>query len=116
MELDISILIQNFTGDKDTVFCGVFDGHGPAGHKIARHVRDNLPSKLSSAIKLLKRNHEDYSNSSKSSQTPFFRALEANLVKAYEELDDELGLASAMDSYCSGATAVSIIKKVPLDP
>ncbi|KAH9673200.1 putative protein phosphatase 2C 65 [Citrus sinensis] len=108
---DAMTVWENFTGDKDTVFCGVFDGHGPAGHKIARHVRDNLPSKLSTAIKLLKRNHEDYSNGSKSSQNPFFRALEASLVKAYEELDDELGLASAVDSYSSGATAVNIIKK-----
>jgi len=30
----------------DTVFCGVFDGHGPFGHLVARRVRDSLPSKL----------------------------------------------------------------------
>lgn len=31
---------------EDTVFCGVFDGHGPFGHLVARRVRDSLPSKL----------------------------------------------------------------------
>ncbi len=28
------------------MFCGVFDGHGPFGHLVARRVRDSLPSKL----------------------------------------------------------------------
>lgn len=31
---------------EDTVFCGVFDGHGPFGHLVAKRVRDSLPSKL----------------------------------------------------------------------
>lgn len=37
---------QNFGLMEDTVFCGVFDGHGPFGHLVARRVRDSLPSKL----------------------------------------------------------------------
>ncbi len=32
--------------NNDTVFCGVFDGHGPFGHLAAQRVRDSLPSKL----------------------------------------------------------------------
>lgn len=28
------------------IFCGVFDGHGPMGHKISRHICDNLPSRV----------------------------------------------------------------------
>jgi serine/threonine protein phosphatase PrpC len=31
---------------EDTVYCGVYDGHGPFGHLVARRVRDSLPSKL----------------------------------------------------------------------
>jgi serine/threonine protein phosphatase PrpC len=38
------------------LFCGVFDGHGPAGHKVARHVRDTLPSNLSAALKFSRTN------------------------------------------------------------
>lgn len=30
----------------DTIFCGVFDGHGPFGHMVAKKVRDALPLKL----------------------------------------------------------------------
>lgn len=29
------------------VFCGVFDGHCPYGHMVAKKVRDHLPLKLS---------------------------------------------------------------------
>ena len=38
--------MQNFASMGDTVFCGVFDGHGPFGHLVARRVRDSVPSKL----------------------------------------------------------------------
>jgi hypothetical protein len=38
--------MQGFATMEDTVFCGVFDGHGPYGHLVARRVRDSLPSKL----------------------------------------------------------------------
>lgn len=38
--------MQGFASMEDTVFCGVFDGHGPFGHLVARRVRDSLPSKL----------------------------------------------------------------------
>ena len=43
---------QDFTGKKDMIFCGVFDGHDPLGHRLSQCIRDNLPSKLSAPIKL----------------------------------------------------------------
>lgn len=43
---------QNFCSRDDTVFCGVFDGHGPFGHMVAKKVRDTLPFTLSTQLKL----------------------------------------------------------------
>ncbi|KAL0382566.1 UNVERIFIED_CONTAM: putative protein phosphatase 2C 33 [Sesamum calycinum] len=43
---DAMIVWENFGSRKDTVFCGVFDGHGPYGHMVAKRVRDSLPLKL----------------------------------------------------------------------
>ncbi|RZC19101.1 putative protein phosphatase 2C 65 isoform A [Glycine soja] len=43
---------QDFTRKKDMIFCGVFDGHDPLGHRLSQCIRDNLPSKLSAPIKL----------------------------------------------------------------
>ncbi|KAJ6738362.1 PROTEIN PHOSPHATASE 2C 6-RELATED [Salix koriyanagi] len=42
---DAMLLWENFssTTTSDTVFCGVFDGHGPYGHLVAKKVRDSLP-------------------------------------------------------------------------
>lgn len=108
----------------------MFDGHGPSGHIIARYVRDNLPSKLSSAIKQSlisdSRNNEDCDvaasgqsshdkenpNNTKTSHNPYFHCWESSLVKAYKEMDEELSLDPASDSYCSGTTAVNVIKQV----
>ncbi|KAL8147027.1 putative protein phosphatase 2C 66 isoform X1 [Apium graveolens] len=44
---DAMIVWENFSSRGETVFCGVFDGHGPYGHMVARKVRDNLPNLLS---------------------------------------------------------------------
>ncbi|KAG0475531.1 hypothetical protein HPP92_015217 [Vanilla planifolia] len=36
---DAMIVWEDFTSITDTIFCGVFDGHGPLGHMVARKVR-----------------------------------------------------------------------------
>ncbi|XP_024368356.1 probable protein phosphatase 2C 33 isoform X3 [Physcomitrium patens] len=43
---DAMLVWEKFASMNDTVFCGVFDGHGPFGHLVARRIRDSLPSKL----------------------------------------------------------------------
>lgn len=50
--MEITSKLQNFCSRNDTVFCGVFDGHGPFGHMVAKKVRDTLPSTLSTQLKL----------------------------------------------------------------
>ncbi|CAN7065738.1 unnamed protein product [Brassica oleracea var. botrytis] len=49
---DAMLVFENFCSRNDTVFCGVFDGHGPFGHMVAKKVRDTLPSTLSTQLKL----------------------------------------------------------------
>ena len=41
--------LQDFMSE-DAIFCGIFDGHGPHGHLVARKVRDVLPIKLLSFL------------------------------------------------------------------
>ncbi|KAK3227418.1 hypothetical protein Dsin_007280 [Dipteronia sinensis] len=126
---DAMTVWERFTGERDTIFCGVFDGHGPSGHKISRYVRDNLPLKLSSSIKQLQthngvatrvgkkdrkqtsscteKGHDDHGND----KNHFFRSLQASIVQSFKEVDEELSVDSAMDGYCSGTTSVNVIKK-----
>ncbi|CAN8233619.1 unnamed protein product [Cochlearia groenlandica] len=49
---DAMLVFENFCSRDDTVFCGVFDGHGPFGHMVAKKVRDTLPFTLSTQLKL----------------------------------------------------------------
>lgn len=123
------------SGEKEMFFCGVFDGHGPQGHRVAHHVRDNLPSKLSAALKLSQRHQRKYSkvdvtdtdddssgncNSrdikdrlrNRYSQNISLASWEGSFVKSFKETDDELCLDSSIDSFCSGTTAVTIVKQV----
>ncbi|VVB11563.1 unnamed protein product [Arabis nemorensis] len=49
---DAMLVFENFCSRDDTVFCGVFDGHGPFGHMVAKKVRDTLPFTLSTQLKM----------------------------------------------------------------
>ncbi|PKI66904.1 hypothetical protein CRG98_012667 [Punica granatum] len=125
---------------KDTVFCGVFDGHGPNGHLVAKRVRDSLPVKLSSHWKV-NVNGEDVlreiSTKSTVSQscdgTPLlsvseesrtsvelednekhpeiFQSLKESFLKAFRVMDRELRMHPNIDCYCSGTTAVTLVKQ-----
>ncbi|KAF4379018.1 hypothetical protein F8388_022105 [Cannabis sativa] len=136
---DAMTIWENFTGEKDMVLCGVFDGHGPYGHKVARHVRDNLPTKLSKAIEQSKVNStkyddvdirdlsnnnsnnttrdddnidsKDVENDNNSNVVLPLSSWEACLIKSFKEMDEDLGLDSSIDSFCSGSTAVTVVKQ-----
>ncbi|PKU65204.1 probable protein phosphatase 2C 73 [Dendrobium catenatum] len=128
---DAMVLWEDFGGEKGSVFCGVFDGHGPFGHKVAGHVRDNLPSKLSSQLKALG-SHVDHQGSSdlsfcndksiefndttesyetkKDENGKWFPSWKRTFTNAFEELDNELSMNTSIDCICSGTTAVSVVK------
>ncbi|PON94359.1 Protein phosphatase [Trema orientale] len=145
---DAMTIWENFSGEKDMVLCGVFDGHGPYGHKVARHVRDNLPTKLSKAIEHSKLNSckygdvdiidrdlstddhddendgdgnssssDDYNKDSHNSDDNNSHVVlplsswEACLIKSFKEMDEDLSLDSSIDSFCSGSTAVTVVKQ-----
>jgi serine/threonine protein phosphatase PrpC len=126
--------VQNINGRADTVFCGVFDGHGPHGHIVARKVRDTLPSKLRDLL------YDDYGESpisnsdgsileetlspnadaedksplsrQKQEHREFFCSMKDSFRKAFRVTDKELKLHRNIDSICSGSTAVTLIKQV----
>ncbi|KAM7273799.1 hypothetical protein ACFE04_028463 [Oxalis oulophora] len=138
---DAMLVWENFGSRTDTVFCGVFDGHGPYGHMVARKVRDHLPIKLSShwetsvineevlkEITLNKpgsmNNNEDSSffsadeesraliqDDETEKQPAIFQLLKESFLKAFRVMDRELKIHSSIDCFCSGTTAVTLIKQ-----
>ncbi|KAI3899380.1 hypothetical protein MKW92_033680 [Papaver armeniacum] len=122
---DAMLVWEDFDSE-DAIFCGIFDGHGPHGHLVSRKVRDTLPSKLLSFL------HSQESKGNRSSINCFNRKSkldEGNSVgvistedqlsskwkeaflKSYKSMDKELRSHPSLDCFCSGSTAVTIVKQ-----
>ncbi|XVF56406.1 hypothetical protein PTKIN_Ptkin06aG0118100 [Pterospermum kingtungense] len=139
---DAMIVWENFGSRTDTVFCGVFDGHGPYGHMVAKRVRDHLPLKLSAhwevnistedVVKEISLNTAGSMNSedtafmsadeeSKASEDleeaekhpEIFQTLKESFLKAFKVMDRELRMHANIDCFCSGTTAVTLVKQGP---
>lgn len=133
---DAMVVWENFGSRTDTVFCGVFDGHGPFGHMVAKRVRDSLPLKLSAhwdanvkgSSDVLRELTLNSTTSFHSEETPdedsrTFQDLEINknseklqalkdlFLKAFKVMDRELRMHANIDCFCSGTTAVTLIKQ-----
>ncbi|XP_052185770.1 probable protein phosphatase 2C 33 isoform X2 [Diospyros lotus] len=130
----------NFGSRTDTVFCGVFDGHGPYGHMVAKRVRESLPMKLSAYWEVKIKNDEvvrelslntngsaisegtsivladeeskpliDSEETEK--QTEIFLTLKESFLKAFNVMDKELKIYTNIECFCSGTTAVTLVKQ-----
>ncbi|XP_060182964.1 probable protein phosphatase 2C 33, partial [Lycium barbarum] len=131
---DAMLVWENFGSRTDTVFCGVFDGHGPHGHMVAKRVRDSLPSKLSAhwevnpkseeVLKEITLNAEGASLLSAADESrvsidveetekhpDVLQILKESFLKAYKVMDRELRSYTNIDCYCSGTTAVTLVKQ-----
>ncbi|GMJ13046.1 2C-type protein phosphatase 52 [Hibiscus trionum] len=123
---DAMIVWEDFMPE-DVTFCGVFDGHGPQGHLVAHKVRDALPLKLLSSMHSNQsRQHESggscFKGSSKKSagrdsDKDGFAEDGSNFLwreafmKAYKAMDKELRSHPNLDCFCSGSTAVTVVKQ-----
>ncbi|KAE8711639.1 Cation/hydrogen exchanger 15-like protein [Hibiscus syriacus] len=103
---DAMTVWENFTGEKNMFFCGVFDGHGPSGHKVARHVSEALPLKLST----VHRPQPRHGAKKESDNDESHKQWEADFMRSFQELDQDLSIDDSLDSYCSGTTAVTLVK------
>ncbi|KAL0403375.1 UNVERIFIED_CONTAM: putative protein phosphatase 2C 33 [Sesamum radiatum] len=136
---DAMIVWESFGSRKDTVFCGVFDGHGPYGHMVAKRVRDSLPLKLNAHWEANNKSDEilrevslnttgslctdtsflsadeearasiDVGETGK--DTDVFQTLKESFLKAFKVMDRELRMYANIDCFCSGTTAVTMVKQ-----
>ncbi|KAH7278348.1 hypothetical protein KP509_38G037200 [Ceratopteris richardii] len=118
---DALLFIEDFASQAGTVFCGVFDGHGPNGHIIARHVVHALPKKLAAcwqsryrAFRPSLSGSDDSFNSTRKkfvSDGDLIGTWKVSIVEAFNLMDQELILNSLEDCFWSGTTAVTLIKQ-----
>jgi len=96
------------------MFCGVFDGHGPWGHFVAKRVRKLVPAIL------LCNWQENLAATSldldfKMEEDRHIHGLDVwkqSYVKTYAAVDQDLKQQTGFDSFLSGTTALTIIKQV----
>ncbi|TKW35370.1 hypothetical protein SEVIR_2G366800v4 [Setaria viridis] len=96
---DAMLVWDGFGGEDDVVLCGVFDGHGPHGHLVARRVRDALPLRLMSAVR-----------ASKAGLDMPAAAWRKAFARAYKAMDKDLRSHATLDCFCSGSTGVTVLK------
>ncbi|KAI7753974.1 hypothetical protein M8C21_023120 [Ambrosia artemisiifolia] len=116
---DAMIVWENFGSRTDTIFCGVFDGHGPFGHMVAKRVRDSLPLKLKEVNARGSNDDLPVNEASDSAHLDLeinknpekFQELEDLFLKAFKIVDRELRMHPNIDCFCSGSTAVTLLKQ-----
>ncbi|XP_040942982.1 probable protein phosphatase 2C 6 isoform X2 [Gossypium hirsutum] len=137
---DAMLVWENFSSRSDAIFCGVFDGHGPYGHMVAKKVRDSLPVILCTQWKASLTGEQSCLNKSENApestmsedaaslsmddeccesweieeneQLPeMYLPLKQSMLKAFKLMDKELKLHPAIDCFCSGTTAVTLVKQ-----
>ncbi|XP_009369998.1 probable protein phosphatase 2C 34 [Pyrus x bretschneideri] len=110
---DCLTIWKEFGCQEDMIFCGIFDGHGQWGHLVSKRVRESLPASLLC-------NWQETLTST-SLDPDFEMEMDRNLhgfdmwkqsfLKTYAAIDKELKHSSKLNSYWSGATALTIIKQ-----
>lgn len=116
----------------------MFDGHGQFGHMVARKIRDSLPFKLSSqwranllgienphqidcvsrsidSEELTSVNSDELSESAgfdENDVPEMYLSLKQSFLKAFKMVDTDLKFNPIIDCFCSGTTAVTIVKQV----
>ncbi|ESR55709.1 hypothetical protein CICLE_v10022462mg [Citrus x clementina] len=111
---DCAIVWEEFGGQEEMVFCGIFDGHGPWGHVVAKRVRESVPYSLLC-------NWQETLLSSTSPAMNVDLDGDRNVLqydiwkqscrKTYAAVGQELKQHTGIDSFRSGTTALTIVKQ-----
>ncbi|KAL2459294.1 putative protein phosphatase 2C 73 [Forsythia ovata] len=110
---DRFIVWEEFGCQEDMTFCGVFDGHGPWGHLVAKRVRELMPSSLlrnwQEAVALNLLNSGD--NLGSDTNHCLFDIWKQSYFKTCSAVDQELQRCAGIDSFYSGTTALTVVRQ-----
>ncbi|KAH6819059.1 Protein phosphatase 2C family protein [Perilla frutescens var. frutescens] len=107
---DRCIVWEEFGCQEDMMFCGIFDGHGPWGHYVAKKVRESMPSSLlrhwlvEASLDINTDHHLD-------KDLRRLNIWKHSYLKAYAAVDQELEHHRKIDAFYSGTTALTIVRQ-----
>ncbi|KAM7485035.1 hypothetical protein LguiA_001044 [Lonicera macranthoides] len=108
---DSFIVWEGFGCQEDMIFCGIFDGHGPWGHLVAKRVRELMPSSLlcnwqEETLAVMEDVDCEWDGC-----LPQFDVWKKSYLKTCSAIDQELEHHSGIDSFHSGTTALTIVRQ-----
>ncbi|KAL4303826.1 hypothetical protein GQ457_10G013170 [Hibiscus cannabinus] len=110
---DCAIVWEEFGCQADMLFCGIFDGHGPWGHFVAKKVRELMPSSLlcnwQDTLAQTSIDPDMDLESDKKNQR--FHIWKHSYLKTCAAVDHELKQCRKIDSFHSGTTALTIVRQ-----
>lgn len=110
---DCFIVWEEFGGQEDMLFCGVFDGHGPWGHYVAKRVRESMPSSLLCNWQetLAEASLDPDFDLQAEKKLHRFNIWKHSYLKTCAAIDQELEHHRRIDSFNSGTTALTIVRQ-----
>uniref|UniRef100_A0A1J3CWA1 protein-serine/threonine phosphatase n=2 Tax=Noccaea caerulescens TaxID=107243 RepID=A0A1J3CWA1_NOCCA len=112
---DCAIVWEGFGCEEDMIFCGIFDGHGPWGHFVAKQVRNSMPISLlcnwqdTLSHTTLAETKTDLDESEQKLQR--FAIWKHLYLKTCADVDQELEHHRKIDSFNSGTTALTLVRQ-----
>ncbi|KAK8479002.1 hypothetical protein V6N11_028263 [Hibiscus sabdariffa] len=110
---DCAIVWEEFGCQADMLFCGIFDGHGPWGHFVAKKVRESMPSSLLCNWQqtLAQASLDPDSDLESDKKHQRFHIWKHSYLKTCAAVDHELEQQRKIDSFYSGTTALTIVRQ-----
>ncbi|CAL5395733.1 unnamed protein product [Camellia sinensis] len=110
---DCLVVWEEFGCQEDMIFCGIFDGHGPWGHLVAKRVRKLMPSSLlCNWQETLAQNSLDLNSSTEPGKSlNQFDIWKQSYLKTCSAVDQDLERHPGIDSFHSGTTALTIVRQ-----
>lgn len=110
---DCCMVWEEFGCQPDMLFCGIFDGHGPWGHFVAKTVRESMPPSLlcnwqESLAEMVLDPDFDLELDKKGD---WFNIWKRSYLKTCATIDQELEQHRKIDAFYSGTTALSIVRQ-----
>lgn len=110
---DRSIVWEEFGGQRDMMFCGIFDGHGPWGHFVAKTVRETMPTSLLCNWQetLVAASLDPSFDTESDEKVCRFNVWKQSYVNTCAAVDQELEQHRKIDAFYSGTTALTIVRQ-----
>ncbi|KAF5463360.1 hypothetical protein F2P56_019279 [Juglans regia] len=110
---DCCIVWEDFGCQEDMVFCGIFDGHGPWGHFVAKMVRESMPPSLLCNWQetLAQTSLDPECDLESDKKHNRFNIWKHSYLKTCAAIDQELEKHRKIDSFYSGTTALTIVRQ-----